>query len=214
MLLLLVHECGHIGAALYFHWNIGCIKVYPFGAITKFQEHLNKPIWEEWLIALAGPILQMIFYCLFQHWLYLKEYHYAILCFNLLPIYPLDGFKLVSLGYQRIFSYWSSTYFEFFLSMITILVLCFTADISLVFLLILGTLIIDVIENFKDRKIRFQKFLLERFLYPMSFKRRKTIKDGKVTKMCRDVKHVFYKNGYYFTEEQYLQKMFDFKGKA
>lgn len=214
MLLLMIHECGHIFMALYFHWNINCVKVYPFGAITRFQEHLNKPIYEELWIALAGPLFQILFYLLFFDNSCFREYHYSILCFNLLPIYPLDGFKLITLVYQRIFSYWSSSYFEFICSVLTILLLLIRADISLVFLLILGTLTIDVIENFKYRKIRFRKFLLERFLYQISFKRRKTIKNGKVTKMKRDVKHVFFKNGVYLTEEQYLQKMFDFKGET
>lgn len=214
MVLLMVHECGHILVARYFKWNIEKLKLYPFGALTEFQENINKPIREEFLIALAGPIFQTLFYIACPNWEVLKEFHYGILWFNLLPIYPLDGFKMVVLLYQRFFSYWGSIYFETYLSLITILILCFQVEFSLVWLLIFLTLVMGIIENFKLKKVRFQKFLLERFLYRFSFPRRKIIKNENLTNMRRDTKHLFLKNGNYVTEEHYLKNLFDFNGKA
>lgn len=214
MTILLVHELGHILVALSLKWHIAKVKLYPFGALTLFEEHLNKPLKEEMLIVLAGPFFQILFYlfCVNFQWPYLKEFHYGLLCFNLLPIVPLDGSKILNLIYQSFFSYWSSFYFLFFVSILMLPILFFQCDNSLVFILILITLCMDIIENFQNRKFCFRKFLLERILYSFSFSKRKTI--FHIRQMKRDTKHLFLKDNHYISEDNYLQKMFDFKGKA
>ena len=55
-LIIIIHELGHISAAIYYKWNIEKIIILPFGGITIFNEYLNRPIKEELIIALAGPI--------------------------------------------------------------------------------------------------------------------------------------------------------------
>lgn len=216
MAILLFHELGHILIALYFGWHIEKVKLYPFGALTLFEEHLNKPIKEELFIALAGPIFQIIFYYLFRNfnWNHFQEFHYCLLYFNLFPIVPLDGSKIVMLVYQYFFSYWRSFHFILFVSIVMIPLLFLQFGFSLVFMLILITLSMDIVEAFRNRNFCFQKFLLERILYHFSFPKRKTIYDGNVKKMKRDTKHLFYQNNHFVSEEAYLQKMFDFKGKA
>lgn len=216
MAILLFHELGHVLVARYFKWHIEKVKLYPFGALTLFEEHFNKPIKEEMLIVLAGPFFQILFYHLFSHfdWDYFKEFHYSLLYFNLLPIVPLDGAKIVTLIYQLIFSYWSSFYFIFVVSIFMLPFLFLQFGFSLVFFLILITLCMDILETFQNRKFCFQKFLLERLLYRFSFVKRKIILNGNIKKMKRDTKHLFYQNNHYISEERYLQKMFDFKGKA
>ncbi|MCI9233509.1 MAG: hypothetical protein HFH08_02790 [Bacilli bacterium] len=216
MAILLFHELGHILMALYFKWHIEKVKLYPFGALTLFEEHLNKPIKEEMMIVLAGPIFQLFFYHLFSglNWNHFKEFHYCLLYFNLLPIIPLDGSKIVMLFYQYFFSYWRSFYFLFYISILTLPLLFFQFGFSLVLLLILITLFMDMVEFFQTRNFCFRKFLLERILYRFAFSKRKVIHDGNIKKMKRDTKHLFYQKGHFVSEETYLQKMFDFKGKA
>ena len=41
MLLILVHESGHILIAMVFKWNIDKIIILPFGGLTKFNEIIN-----------------------------------------------------------------------------------------------------------------------------------------------------------------------------
>jgi len=60
MLIILVHELGHILTSIYFKWKIDRIMILPFGGITIFNEKINKPLKEELLIALSGPIIQLI----------------------------------------------------------------------------------------------------------------------------------------------------------
>ena len=103
--IILIHELGHALAALYYKWDIEKIVIMPFGGITIFNEKLNRPIKEEFIILIFGPIFQIIYYrILFPiiNSYAFMNYHYALLFFNLLPIYPLDGAKLLNLLFNKI----------------------------------------------------------------------------------------------------------------
>ena len=111
-LILIIHELGHLLGALFYHWRIKEVILLPFGGITIFEEHLNKPIWEEFIILILGPTFQILFAFLFPKIYSVPPmfyfYHYALLLFNLLPIYPLDGSKIVLLWFQKIGSFYHS----------------------------------------------------------------------------------------------------------
>ena len=82
-LIIIIHELGHISAAIYYKWKIEKIVILPFGGITIFNEYLNRPIKEELLISIMGPIYQIIFYyliCLFNlNTTLFSFYHYTLL---------------------------------------------------------------------------------------------------------------------------------------
>ena len=46
--------------ALYYKWNIEKIIILPFGALTLFHEKINKPLFEEFIILIMGPIFQIV----------------------------------------------------------------------------------------------------------------------------------------------------------
>ena len=46
MLLILVHELGHILISLIFKWNIDKIIILPFGGLTKYNQLINTPLIE------------------------------------------------------------------------------------------------------------------------------------------------------------------------
>ena len=60
MLLIIIHELGHFLAAKLFNWKVDKIYIYPLGGVTKFNENINKPLIEEFLITIMGPIFQII----------------------------------------------------------------------------------------------------------------------------------------------------------
>ena len=72
-IILLVHELGHILAALILKWPILKVTIYPFGCMTTFNHKLNSSIIEEFLILLYGPLFQILFYMLYP-----TPYHYFI----------------------------------------------------------------------------------------------------------------------------------------
>ena len=76
------------------------IYIYPLGGISKFNMDLNISIKKELLILINGPLFQHLAYLILLILLPSKKdiitiYHYSILSFNLLPIYPLDGGKII-----------------------------------------------------------------------------------------------------------------------
>ena len=62
LLLIIVHELGHFFTAKYFNWEIDKIYIYPLGGLTKFKTLINKPLKEELLVTIMGPIFQILFF--------------------------------------------------------------------------------------------------------------------------------------------------------
>lgn len=215
--IIFVHELGHTLMALFYKWHIEKIIMMPFGGITIFNEKINRPIREEFMILIMGPLFQIIYYHIlnkFNYNDYLTNYHYALLIFNLLPIYPLDGSKLLNLIFNKIFPFKLShklmLIISFLVSIILILYITFN-KMGLVLFLIVLLLFVKLFEEKNKHNILFNKFLLERYMYDFNFKKNKIIKNNNIKKMFRDYKHIFYNNKKYESEVEILRKRFDKK---
>ena len=206
MMIILIHELGHILSSIYFKWNIEKIMILPFGGITIFDEKINRPLKEELIIALSGPLIQFIAFSFNSNPLILK-YHYFLLFFNLLPIVPLDG--------SKIFNICLNYFLPFKLSHIITIIVSFLllslifVKFNLIILLVFIFLIFKIIDEYFNHKNIFNKFLMERYLYKFNFKRRKIVRN--TNSMFRDNKHLFYIDNKYQTEDEILQKRFDIK---
>lgn len=215
MALLLIHELGHILMGLYFGWHLKEIIILPFGGLTKFEDILNKPIKEELLVTIMGPLFQVIGYYLLKFKFddsILTFYHYALLLFNLLPIIPLDGSKIFHLFLQTIFSFYKSyqilVIFSFLIALFLLLLNGILFKSSFIFLTLL-LLYKEIYRLYKEYPYYYKKFLLERYLYKIRFRKRKTIKGASPTRMKRDYKHLFLIDKKYVTEREILAKTFD-----
>ncbi|MBM7563770.1 M50 family metallopeptidase [Paenibacillus sacheonensis] len=110
--IVLVHELGHVIAARGFGWTVREVKLLPFGGVAEVEDGSGLPAREEALVAIAGP-LQNAWMAgaawllgqlgLWQHdWAaYVCQANLMIGLFNLLPILPLDGGKLMQAGLSR-----------------------------------------------------------------------------------------------------------------
>ncbi len=205
MSLIFIHELGHVTAALLFNWNIKKIIILPFGGMTIFEELVNRPIKEEFFIVLMGPIYQHLLYLLLCFLGYntplLTTIHSFILGFNLLPIYPLDGSKLVLLFLEKCFSFYQSQILITLFSLLT-LFLAFLFPYSFLFYILVFFLLYQVVLFYKKIPFLFHKFVLERKLYVFSFRKRKQIQC--IKQMKRDYEHYFIKEGYVYSEKEYL----------
>lgn len=218
-MLIIIHELGHFIGAKIVKWQVKKIIVLPFGGITIFDEFLSKSLYEEFIILLLGPLFQIIFYIsfnsIFGFNLLLHNYHYALLFFNILPIFPLDGYKLLNIFINKFCSFKISHLLTMTISSITA-IFVFTISLyhaNFVMLLAIIFLIIKNIEEFINHNLIFNKFLLERYLYSINLKKSKIIKSNNLKKMMREYKHIFYYNNKYETEKSFLKKKFDINHK-
>lgn len=213
--LIIIHECGHFLIAKLFKWKVSCINIYPFGGCVKFDDNLNKPIYEELLILVSGPLFQIIGFLIFSLFLKnyfsysdyyaIKSYNYTLLIFNLLPIYPLDGGKLFNLLCNYFFSYKIGNKIVIVISYFLVLIMFFlNKNVNLLFMLVL--LIFNITVYLKNQDFLYQRFQLERYLNDYKFKKYKVINNSK--KMYRDKRHIIKDNDSYITEKMYLKKKF------
>ncbi len=206
---------GHISAGLYYHWNIKEVLILPFGGLTKFEDSLNKPMKEEFFVTIMGPLFQIVGYLLFKDHIndqLFSFYHYALLFFNLLPIVPLDGSKIIHLILQRFFSFYKSYQLLLLCSFIIATVLLFVVgwkEKSIFLIMSFLLLFLQLYKLYKEYHYYFKKFLLERYLYKIEFSKRHIIYGTSLKEMKRDYKHLFYTENNYVTEHQMLKKTFD-----
>ena len=99
---ILIHEFSHILVGIFFGYKVKNFKFLPFGAYIEFKEHykIKKQILKNCIIYLMGPIsnflISLIF--VFYNFKYSEQIVYInfiLGIFNLLPIIPLDGSKIL-----------------------------------------------------------------------------------------------------------------------
>ena len=176
-LITIVHELGHIMTTLYYQWKIEKVLLLPFGALTVFHEKINRPLMEEFLILIMGPLIQLLFVFLFFGDNYkVLNYSNLILMFNLLPIYPLDGSKLLNIILNKIVSFKKSHLLTIYISLFTIFFVLLKVEFNLIIILILLFVFFKVCEEYKNHNGLFNKFLFERYMYNFDFKKKKLLK--------------------------------------
>jgi len=73
-------------------------------------------------------------------------------------------------------------------------------------ILILGVIIDNIIRHYKEMKYIFNKFLLERYIYKITYN--KTKKINKINNMYKEKYHIIKENNTYITEKQALSHKF------
>ena len=174
---MLIHELGHACTALSFGWRLKKIEILPFGGVAEVDEHGNKPIHEEALVLIAGPFMNMImigfaYVCISlgiwqEAFAYqFIEYNLIILFFNLLPIWPLDGGKLMQLLFSMFIPFKKAIKHSLLVSggCFFIYVICVYSFYPLyIYLWIVGTfLLIAQWLEWKQAPFQYQRFLLDR----------------------------------------------------
>jgi len=177
-LIILIHELGHAIAAAFFSWRIKKISLLPFGGVAEMDEHGNRPLLEEAIVIISGP-LQHIWLLglgvllwqggIFTDSLYqtFTQYNFMIFFFNLLPIWPLDGGKLMFLLFSLKNSFPKSHKFTLYLSMLGVslflLIVIIMMPTNLNAWIIISFLLFSIFYEWKQRRFLFMRFLLERY---------------------------------------------------
>lgn len=105
--IVFVHELGHAGAALAMGFKVRSVQLLPFGGVAVIEDDEGRMnAAREIVIALAGPLQNALMIglaaiCLKAGWgnteflVYLIQGNLIIALFNLLPVTPLDGGRVL-----------------------------------------------------------------------------------------------------------------------
>lgn len=207
-LLLLIHELSHALIGILLGYELVKIMFYPLGGITIFNYPINIPLKKELFIILAGPLGQVIAYIILRNYFpFINVYHYTLLIFNLLPLYPLDGGKILNIICSYYFNYLVSLNVTLIISSIILLGLfiynVFYFNLNLLLMLIM--IFLKLTKIYQKRYFYYNRFLLERYLHNYSFRKIKNI--NKMQEFYRDRLHFIE----FSTEKKALEKYFGFK---
>lgn len=127
-ILILFHEAAHAMTAACFKWKVVKLTLLPFGGQLEVKSILNKPVCEELAVACSGPLFHILVHLLmicFQPPFPLADelYHLnlQLLLFNLLPVWPLDGGRVVYSVANHLFPFKKSVYLTITVSSISLL---------------------------------------------------------------------------------------------
>ena len=217
--IILIHELGHYTLAKIHHFKVEKVVIYPYGGLVKMNNLLNSNINKELTVAISGIIFQMTYYLLII-FLYnqgiIRKYIFAlfttyntsILLFNILPIHPLDGSKILNLLLSKIIPYYLANKLNIIISIITLIIILTINyyNFNYTLILTLGIIIDNLIKYYRQLKYIFNKFLLERYIYKITYK--KTKKINNINNMYKEKYHILKEKDTYITEKQALSQKF------
>ncbi|MGF7047196.1 stage IV sporulation protein FB [Paenibacillus sp. DS2015] len=180
--IVLIHEMGHMSAAMIFGIRVRSVQLLPFGGVVTIEDGGKMTVWKEIAIALAGPLQNVIMIAIAMFFKeigsgdsaflsYVIQGNAVIALFNLLPILPLDGGKITQAFVSRYIAYHSTLLWS---SRISIVASGFVISYSLLPLargegtIQLNVLMIGIFlfySNYVDYKnlpYRFMRFLMNR----------------------------------------------------
>ncbi|QED48784.1 M50 family metallopeptidase [Cytobacillus dafuensis] len=178
LLIIFVHEMGHAAAASFFSWRIKRISLLPFGGVAEVDEHGNRPLSEEVIVILSGPLQHLwmigLAFILYQfsfiseglYHLFI-QYNLMVLLFNLLPIWPLDGGKLVFLFFSLKHAFPNAHRQALQISIgcmvIFAVMILLLSPLNLNIWVIIAFLLFSLYHEWKQSRYIFIRFLLERY---------------------------------------------------
>lgn len=115
--IVFIHELGHVAAALLAGITVRSVQLLPFGGVAVMEDHGRLTAFREIGIALAGPLQNAVMIGLAlaagqagvgnpEFISYFIHANAMIALFNLLPVLPLDGGKVLQAAFSLLFPYY------------------------------------------------------------------------------------------------------------
>lgn len=99
-LFILFHELSHIVVAMFFGKKIEKIKLSIAGVCVTFNNG-ELEIVKNLIVYIAGPIANICLAIMFYNIEFIFEINIFLALLNLMPIYPLDGYNILSLFFCK-----------------------------------------------------------------------------------------------------------------
>ncbi len=224
-MVIIIHETGHVITSLIYEWKIKKIDITICGGFITYDEEIDKPFNEELLIAISGFIFQGLLYFIINIFHaydlidiktlnLIDKYNLSVFLFNVLPIYPLDGSKVLSIFLNMMLPYKKSVKLTSIISIIMIafiilFYIIFDLDLEYSYIMILGFIISKILKVIKDVPYLFNKLLFERYKRPIHTNKYIYIKTDDINQFRRRRKNYFKINNHYYNERYILSKKFD-----
>ena len=161
-----LHEISHLVVVKLMNIETKELRLHCLGATLEIRDYNTLSLKEQIIICLAGPVfnalMSLMFFTMFKFFgndffLMIVEVNLALAIFNIMPMYPLDGFKLLLSFLSLRLSYVKANKVSSVISYIVNIVLIILSIIFLVYKNISGIFIIiicsfSIFKTFKDRK--------------------------------------------------------------
>jgi stage IV sporulation protein FB len=149
---LLVHELGHVITAKLVGVRYRQLTVFPFGGQLQFMPTTTGRLL---LITIGGPFATCLL-CIFAYimqWQTLMIFQLLLLVFNCLPVWPLDGGKIVyyTLQWQRRRTFYKAFMSYSFGAAIVVFVIAVLLEAPLFLLLSFSLLVVETYRGFQFR---------------------------------------------------------------
>lgn len=213
-IILSIHELGHVFFMKRYNIHINSITLYPYGGIIDSNIFINMNSIKTLIISLGGIISQlvlMLFFYILYNYKIIDIYYYNlffknniyIIIFNLIPIYPLDGFKILNSIIELFLPFRKSLFTSLIINFIFLVIfLTYLYIYKINNYVIITFLIVSLIEYIKSIKYIFNKFYLERIIYDFKYNGLVSVNSKK--NMFKNKRN--YING---VDEKYALKRFD-----
>ncbi len=207
LFIMFFHELGHIVAIKLLKMKIQEIVILPCGGIIKTDILININSLKQLLISISGILFQLLLFLIIKdNGSYLYSIFYklnlSIMLFNMIPLYPLDGYKILLSIMEYFYKYRVIIYISYIFSVVSLFLLLWsTKNIFIfVFLYILN------IKYILNHKYYYNKFILERYIYGINYKRVKYV--SSINDFFKCFNNSMIKNGNIVLEREILENMY------
>lgn len=165
ILVIISHELAHLIAAKIFKVRYYAIHLTIIGCMIDLSDYSDIAVWKQFIINIVGILMNTILLILFNFTNnnLLVEYNKLMIIFNLLPISPLDGYKLIYNLLSLIFDDEYIIDCLYYLSLIILTILSITIYIIKLYgyFLIIIFLFLNTIKTKKEiKKYKLKHYLL------------------------------------------------------
>lgn len=206
LIVISFHELGHIIMIKLLGYQITSINFYPLGAIIKTNININIPSHKLFLISISGILMQILLFIFIpksiSNYSLFKLINTSLIIYNLLPIYPLDGYKIFLSLLEPFFSYSYIIKIFYLISFFSLFLLLYYTK-SIINFIYLYYLNIFYLLNYS---YYMHKFLLERYLYNIKYRKIKYI--NKLNKLFKTRYNYIKCDNIYIEENKVLSKIF------